>query len=217
MSLPFIILGGGAHATVVISTILSQKREIIGISDADKTKNKLNILGVPFIGTDEDILTYAKTEIFLANGIGGSRDTTRRRTVFQYFEKEGYDFPTIRHPSSITDQGISFGVGCQIFAGSIIQANSLIGKNTIINTGSVVEHDCVIGDHVHIAPGALLAGNITIGNNVHVGVGATIIQGITINDDCVIGAGATVINDVPAGQIVAGVPARQITPGSETN
>jgi serine O-acetyltransferase len=47
-----------------------------------------------------------------------------------------------------------------------------------------------------------------IGDRVRIGAGAIVIGPITIGDDAVIGAGAVVVKDVPAGAVVAGVPAR---------
>lgn len=49
---------------------------------------------------------------------------------------------------------------------------------------------------------------ITIGSNVWIGANATVCPGVTIGDDAVVAAGAVVTKDVPAGTIVAGVPAR---------
>jgi len=43
-----------------------------------------------------------------------------------------------------------------------------------------------------------------------VGAGAILLPGVTIGKGAVVGAGAVVTKDVPAGQIWAGVPARQI-------
>ena len=53
-------------------------------------------------------------------------------------------------------------------------------------------------------------GRIKIGNEVFIGANATILPGVTIGDKAVIGAGSVVSQDVPAGSVVAGVPARVI-------
>ena len=53
-------------------------------------------------------------------------------------------------------------------------------------------------------------GKIKIGNHVFIGANVTILPGVTVGDRAVIGAGSVVTHDVPAGAVVAGVPARQI-------
>lgn len=50
----------------------------------------------------------------------------------------------------------------------------------------------------------------TIGEYVLIFAGAIICPGVTLGDRCVVAAGAVVTEDVPAGVIVAGVPAKQI-------
>ena len=54
-------------------------------------------------------------------------------------------------------------------------------------------------------------GQIKIGNHVFIGANATILPGVTVGDYAVIGAGSVVTRDVPAGCVVAGVPARRIS------
>jgi len=86
-----------------------------------------------------------------------------------------------------------------------------------------------IGDHVTLAAGVRfithdgavdilrdedpeldVVAPIVIGNNVFIGTNAILMPGVTLGDDCIVGAGAVVTRDVPAGQVVGGVPARCI-------
>lgn len=53
-------------------------------------------------------------------------------------------------------------------------------------------------------------GKIKIGDRVFIGANATVLPNVTIGDDSVIAAGSVVTRDVPAGVIVAGIPAKKI-------
>lgn len=54
--------------------------------------------------------------------------------------------------------------------------------------------------------------HVTIGHDVWIGHGAVILPGVAIGNGAVVGANAVVSADVPAFQIVAGVPARSVRP-----
>ena len=58
-------------------------------------------------------------------------------------------------------------------------------------------------------------GKIKIGDHVFIGANATVLPGVTVGDRAVIGAGSVVTHDVPAGAVVAGVPARVIGTAEE--
>lgn len=51
---------------------------------------------------------------------------------------------------------------------------------------------------------------IRVGSDVFIGTRSTLMPGVEIGDRCVIGAGSIVTGSVPAGSVVAGVPARII-------
>jgi serine O-acetyltransferase len=81
--------------------------------------------------------------------------------------------------------------------------------------GIIVSGDAVIGDDVILRNGVTIGlkrtnerGAPVIGNRVDIGAGAKILGPIVIGDDAVIGANAVVLQDVPAGAVAVGIPAR---------
>ena len=86
--------------------------------------------------------------------------------------------------------------------GAIVNANSRIGENCIINNKVLIEHDAIIGDHCHIATGAIVNGKVSVGCESFVGSRVVTKQCITIGNNCVIGAGAILKNDVEPNQLI---------------
>ena len=54
------------------------------------------------------------------------------------------------------------------------------------------------------------AAPVTIGDRVWIGTRGVVLKGVTIGDGAVVAAGAVVTKDVPAGAVVAGMPARVV-------
>lgn len=80
-----------------------------------------------------------------------------------------------------------------------------------IGEGATIARDVVIRDydgHTIKDPNYKIAKPITIGKHVWIGNRAMILKGVTIGDGAIIAAGAIVTKDVPAGAVVAGVPAK---------
>jgi UDP-perosamine 4-acetyltransferase len=209
MSLPLIMLGAGGHAKVLIDALRTAGVAVNGLTDADPAKAGTHILGVPVLGDDEEVLSFAPEAVRLVNGIGSVRIPYLRRRLFDDFRKSGYAFAQVVHPRAIVAGDVVLAEGVQVMAGAVLQTGSRIGENAIINTRAVVDHDCVIGSHVHISPGAVLCGGVVIGDASHIGAGATLIQGVRIGANCMVAAGAVVIRDVPDGMTVMGVPAKE--------
>lgn len=203
---PYIVIGGGRHAAVIIDTLQEKGLCVIGYTEKKEVTEK--ILGVPCIGSDEKIINYNSKDIFLANGLGSVGNVNLRKKIFDVFTDKGYLFPPIIASTADLSTNIKIELGAQIMRGSVVQQGTTIGKNSIINTRSSIDHDCFIGSHVHIAPGVIMSGGVRIGEMTHVGTGAKIIQDINIGMNVFISAGAVVVNDIEDNKKVKGLPAR---------
>lgn len=204
---PLIVIGNGGHASVLTELLQNQQYEILGFTSPTR---EVNNTGLKYLGPDEIIFDIDPKQIQLVLGIGMMGPISVRQQIYKMFVDKGYCFANVIHSSAIIAPSVRLGNGVQIMAGVILQTNSQIADNIIVNTGSIIEHDCNIESNVHIAPAVKLLGHVKVGNGTFIGSGSTIIQGINIGTDCLIGAGSLVLNNIHDGIKAYGVPAKEV-------
>lgn len=118
------------------------------------------------------------------------------------------------------------GKDCTIGEGVYIGEGVVIGDRCRVQNGAKLYHGVTIEDDVFIGPDVVTTNDIypelpvgdwkerfretKIHSRASIGANATIICGVTIHQNSMVGAGSVVTNDVAAGTVVVGNPARKI-------
>lgn len=133
-----------------------------------------------------------------------------------------------------------FGMSGRFFANALRQLNRVLfscdisigaridpscsfyhsGLGCVIHADAVVGAECIFFQHVTLGAawhpgGGVHDGAPHVGRNVMFGAGSVVLGDIEIGDGVTIGANAVVVKSIPAGCVVAGVPAKIIKRAGE--
>lgn len=206
-----LVIGAGGHAKVVIDVARAEGWNPVAALDPVGAGHHCS--EVPVVGNDDLAQTlYGEGLRFAVIALGSNR---LRARIGERLQAIGFHCPRIIHPSAIMSPYASVGDGTVMMPGAIINSHAQIGSFAIINTGAIVEHDCRIGNGAHIAPRSVMGGNVEIGDLVLFGIGAVARPGVVIGRNATVAAGAVIVSQIADGQVVAGVPARQL-PGTSS-
>jgi len=198
-----ILIGAGGHSKSVVDSIDTNKYELCGFLDENKTGIHLNL---PIFGEKiEDIDNFEQYSYFVA--IGG---VDSRKIWFERIKRKGLKTINIIDKTSIVSKSAKIGTGNFIGKHAIINANSVIGDNNVINTKALVEHECIVGNHTHLSTNSIINGNVIVRDCVFLGSSSVCNGQLSLGVSAVIGSGSVVITDVEPFTTVVGVPARVI-------
>lgn len=143
-------------------------------------------------------------------------ENDRRNSAVPLLDKKGINARI--EPGAIIRDQVEIGDNAVIMMGAVINIGAVIGEGTMIDMGCVLGGRAIVGKHCHIGAGTVLAGvvepasatPVIVEDNVMMGANAVVLEGVRVGEGAVVAAGAVVVNDVPAGAVVAGVPAKVI-------
>jgi UDP-3-O-[3-hydroxymyristoyl] glucosamine N-acyltransferase len=131
---------------------------------------------------------------------------------------DGFSYERIEHSNMLErfphiggvkiGDGVEVSSNCSIARGSL--SNTIIGDGTKLDALVHIAHNVEIGRNCVLTAGTIVGGSTKIGDVSWCGLNCTIKHKLIIGNSVIIGNGASVINNIPNGDIVAGVPAKPI-------
>lgn len=167
--------------------------------------------GVEIIGSFDDL--FALGDLSGMNFLLTMGDMHIRSQVAEKLRSLGGTVPTLIHPTAVVSRFATIHPeAVHIGPFSHIQADTIIGRGTIVLSGVNISHTCRVGQHCFFAGGATLGAYTRMDDFAFMGQGALGISGKVhcIGRGAVVGAGSLLTRDVPPDATVAGRPARII-------
>ena len=205
------IVGNGGHAKVVID-ILEERGDynILGII----TENKGDEIGIgdyQILGNDNVLQELFNNGVkFAAIGIGGYKDNSLRKRIYENLKKIGFQVISAIHPTASISRTVLMGEGNVVFSGAVINPYVRLGNNIVVATGSTIDHDSVIKDHSFISAGVTVGAETKIEEEALLALGSKVISGVTICKGALIGAGALITGNISEPGTYFGMPAKRL-------
>ena len=138
-----LIIGAGGHGRVVKEVAEALGYDKIAFLDDNSAEA---------IGKIADSKSFVQEYQAAFVGIGNNKF---RNELLQRLEQEGYEIPTLLHPTAYISKTAVIGKGTVVEPKAIVNANSRIGVGCIISVGAIVDHDVVLEVCVHVNAGAI--------------------------------------------------------------
>lgn len=143
-------------------------------------------------------------------------DSDRRNSAIPLLDLKS--IPARIEPGAVIRDKVEIGERVIVMMGAVINIGAVIGAGTMVDMNAVVGARALVGRDCHVGAGAVLAGvleppsaaPVVIEDNVLIGANAVVLEGCRVGAGSVVAAGAVVTEDVAAGVVVAGQPARVI-------
>lgn len=155
---------------------------------------------------DPNVVVYHNCKI--GNNCIIQANATIGASGFGYYHIDGRHKLVPHNGGVIVEDCVEIGANCCVDRAKF--GNTIIGAGTKIDNSVQVAHNVIIGKCCLLAAQVGISGSSQIGNGVVMGGQAGIADHIRIGDGAMVGGGSAVIGDVPAGQQVWGMPAREL-------
>lgn len=193
--------------------------EVVGfLDDNPDLLGSTPAVGARVVGGIDVAADYPEASLAICAGKGSSRAAIAARLSALGIGESRY--ATLIDPSVVVPGSCVVGAGSILLAGTVLTTSVRLGRHVVCMPHVVLTHDNRVADYATLCAGVLLGGSVAVGSRAYLGMGASVREGTTVGEDSILGMGAVLLNDLPAGQVWAGVPASPVvhsTPRDESS
>lgn len=206
-----IIVGTGSEARIAADIYTAMGHMVLGFLETDPDRNIRELNDINVVSHYEDDAARAllkDTRIEFVVAVGDMED---RASIYEQIAKRAKrPSANALHPLSWQSPYSQIGFGNIFNAGTVVNANTVIGDMNHFHSGVSVETDVHIGNFCNLNAGVRVGSNVQIADEVFIGTGAVIYPGVHLGKGCMVGAGSVVLKSVEANKKVFGNPAQAI-------
>lgn len=200
-------LGIGHNTPVFIELAEACGYTIVGLYHYNDTRTGEIDHGFEIIGSFDDL--FARESLEGMNFMLTMGDNDIRTDLLAKITALGGNVPTMIHPTAVVSRFATISpVAVYISPFVYVQADSVIGDNTILLSNVDISHTTSIGRNCFLAGGTTIGAYTEVQDNVFVGQGAMTISGKVerIGHHAFLAARALVTKSVPPYAKVIGIP-----------
>lgn len=202
-------LGIGHNTPVFIDLAMDCGYSIAGLYHYNNERTGENDHGFQIIGSFDDL--FAQKDLTGKNFLLTMGDNNIRESLAKRITSLGGKVPTLIHPTAVISRFAQISPnGVYISAFSFVQADSIVGDNTVILSHVNISHTTTIGRSCFIAGGATIGAYTEVEDHVFIGQGSLSISAKVKKNgnNSYIGARSLLTKDIPENVVVAGSPAK---------
>jgi sugar O-acyltransferase (sialic acid O-acetyltransferase NeuD family) len=196
MSRRVILAGNAVTASILSNYIGSDARyEVVATVVSDEYVGKSQVQGVADCSLSEIERRFPRDGVSIIMAIGYNDLNRNRERMLASLKSMGFIIETYIHPEARIFSRNSFGEGCVILPGVVVEPHAKVGANSMIWCNTTLAHHSEVRENCWIASGAVISGQAVVGRNTFVGVNATVVNRVCVGEYNIIGAAALVTKD----------------------
>lgn len=204
-------LGVGHNTPVLLELAENCGYKIKGLYHYNESRTGEFDHGFEILGSFDDL--FSKRSLDGMSFLLTMGDNEIRTNLSEKIISLGGSVPSLIHPMSIISRFANISpIGVYILPFTFVQADSCIGKNTILLSHVNISHTTTIGNSCFIAGGATIGAYTVMEDYVFIGQGALSISGkvSSIGEHSYIGARTLLTQNVKPNDVIAGIPGKSI-------